>query len=188
MPLKKPNAEDVRKICSEINQIINQRFLVTTVAITMFGVMVAWMLPKSTPNPGDSVGGITFALAVVLSLLLSSLYLWSHWLKQTLRIFTTYLIETDASNWEIDWLSFRQASHFTYTKSHTIMFLFLNIVACLSPFLFAGFFSLKVEPVFGAIFCGIVGATTTIMMYFIGFHGLFDSERDAANRWKTLNK
>jgi hypothetical protein len=188
MPLRKPNTEDVRKIHSEINQIINQRFLVTTAAITIFGIMIALMLPKSTPNPGDSVGGIMFALAALLSLLLSSLYLLSHVLKQTLRIFTTYLAETETSNWEIDWSAFRHEGHFTYTKGHTIMFLFLNIVAVLSPFIFAGCFSLKVEPVSGAILCVLIGATTTIIIYFMGFHHLFDSEPKAADRWKKLNQ
>jgi hypothetical protein len=187
MPLKGPNAEDLRKVSSEINQIVNQRFLITTLAITMFGVMIAWMIPKTTPILGDPIGGITFALAMLLSLLLCGLYLWSHFLKRTLRVFTTYLIETNSSNWEIDWQSFRQESHFTYTKAQTIVFLLLNVVAFVYPFLFSSIFSLKVEPVSGAIFCAMTGTITTIMMYLIGFHGLFDSENKAASRWRALN-
>ena len=67
MPLKKPNSEDVIKINSEINQIVNQRFVITTTAITVFGVMIAWMFPKSAPNPGDSIGSGTFLLSGLLS-------------------------------------------------------------------------------------------------------------------------
>jgi hypothetical protein len=40
MPLKKPNADDVRKMV-QVNQIVDQRFLITTLAITMFGVITA---------------------------------------------------------------------------------------------------------------------------------------------------
>jgi hypothetical protein len=188
MPLKKPNPDDVRKIGLEINQIVNQRFLITTLAITMFGVMIAWMIPKTTPTQGDPIGGITFSLAILLSLLLFALYLWSHFLKQMLRIFTTYLIETESSNWEIDWQAFRKTPHFTYTKIQTILFLLLNVVACVSPFMFSAIFSLKPEPLSGAVFCGIVGAITTTVIYLIGFHKVFDSEINTADSWKSLNR
>jgi hypothetical protein len=188
MPLKKPNADDVRKIGLEINQIVNQRFLITTLAITMFGVIIAWMIPKTAPTPGDAIGGITFALAILLSLLLFVLYLWSHFLKHTMRIFTSYLMETESSNWEIDWTAYRDRGYFTYTKTQTIIFLLLNVVAFISPLLFAEIFALKLEPVGGLIFCLGVGIVTEAVMYFMGFHSAFDSERRAVDAWKMLNR
>jgi hypothetical protein len=187
MPLKKPNDEDKRKIASEINQIVHQRFLVTTVSITMFGVVIAWMLPKLETNPGDPVGGFTFALAMVLSLLLFALYLWSQWLKQMLRIFTTYLVETQSSNWELDWMTYRDGSYYGYTKAHTIVFLFLDVIAFLFPFLVAAIFSFKLEPVGGAISCAVV-VITALLIYLMGFQELFDFEKKAAGRWKALNQ
>jgi hypothetical protein len=41
MALKGPDPDDVRKLHAEINQIVNQRFLITTLSITVFGVLIA---------------------------------------------------------------------------------------------------------------------------------------------------
>ena len=169
MPLKKPNSEDVIKINSEITQIVNQRFLITTTAITVFGVMIAWMFPKSAPNPGDSVGSGTFLLSGLLLVVLFMLYLSSHFLKRTLRFFTTYLIVTDSSNWEVAWRSFREKGHFAYTKDQTVLFLILNLIASAFPFIFAAVSSLKIKPVWAAIGCIFIWAITTIFMCLMGF-------------------
>jgi hypothetical protein len=99
------------------------------------------MLSKATPTPGDAIGGITFALAILFSLLLFGLYLWNHFLKHVLRIFTTYIVETD--NWEIDWLVLRNGGYFTYTKAQTIIVLLLNVIGVISSFLIVEILLLK---------------------------------------------
>jgi len=68
MSLKEPNNEDMRKVHGEINQIVNQRFLITTLAITMFGVIGAWMIPESTQKVGYEIPAFTFAASILLIL------------------------------------------------------------------------------------------------------------------------
>jgi hypothetical protein len=69
MPLKGPNGEDERKLHAEINQIVNQRFILTTLALTIFGILIVLMVPKDTPISGAN-GEFPFAVSVILSLLL----------------------------------------------------------------------------------------------------------------------
>src|SRR4051812_47229350 len=91
MSLKGPTKEDLVKIHEEINQINNQRFIITTLSITVFGVTLAWIVPQTKP-PVTDIGPFEFLVAIILSILLFGMYLWSHFLRGFLRIYTTYLI------------------------------------------------------------------------------------------------
>ena len=73
--LQGPSTED-RKLHSEVNQIVNQRFQLATIAITIFGVVVAWLLPRQTPVAGTPLGAFTFAVPYFFSsfCLLSSFF------------------------------------------------------------------------------------------------------------------
>jgi plastocyanin domain-containing protein len=42
--IPKPCDNDITKLHSEINQYINQRLVVTTNAITLFGVVIGWIV------------------------------------------------------------------------------------------------------------------------------------------------
>jgi hypothetical protein len=87
MSLKGPTPEDERKLHAEINQIGNQRFLLTTLSLTLFGVLTAWMVPKESVHDTD-IGAFPFAISIILSILLFAIYFWSHLLKNTMRVFT----------------------------------------------------------------------------------------------------
>jgi hypothetical protein len=89
MPLLPPSPEDQRKIHAEITQIVNQRLQLTTFAITLFGVIGAWLIPKSSPPKGSDLGDFTFAATDLLITLLFAIYVYSHVLKGMLRVFTT---------------------------------------------------------------------------------------------------
>jgi hypothetical protein len=39
MSLTGPTTEDIRKIHAEVNQLVNQRFLLTTLGITVYGLV-----------------------------------------------------------------------------------------------------------------------------------------------------
>jgi hypothetical protein len=188
MPLKGPNNEDLRKIHAEINQLANQRFLLVTLAITLFGVATAWLIPKQAPNAGDNIGGLTFAVAILLSSLFFALYLLNHFLKGMQRVCTAYLVETKASGWEIDWEEFRQEPHYGYTKPQTLIFLILNGISTGFPFILASIYSLKLEPIQGFILCLILGIVVELLIYLMGFHGLFELHSGAAGRWARINK
>lgn len=188
MSLQKPNQEDQRKIHAEINQIINQRFLLITIAITVFGFATTWMLPEKIPNKNDPIGGLACTGAIIFSIILFVLYFVSHNLKNTQRIFSTYLLVTKASGWEQDWKEFREEKYFAYRKPQTIVFLILNAVITAFPFILAFIYSLKFEPIIGLLACGITGSFIELLILLMGFCDLFDSENKTESRWERLNR
>ncbi len=163
MSLKGPTTEDERKLHAEINQIVNQRFLLTTLALTLFGVLTAWMVPKESHDQADTaIGVFPFAISIVLSTLLFSIYLWSHLLKNTMRVFTSYLAVSGKSNWEIDWREFRKERYSAHTVPQTIMFIILVGMSVIFPFGLSGVFHLNITssvlvPATAAVFIGLIG-------------------------------
>src|SRR5262249_36741212 len=97
MPLKGPTTADVTKLHSEIIQFGNQRFILTTLAITSFGVLTAWMIPKDGANA--DIGDFPFAISIVASILLFAIYFWSYRLRQSESLLARYLVETAQSGW-----------------------------------------------------------------------------------------
>lgn len=187
MALKGPNAEDLRKIHSEVNQITNQRFLVMTLAITVFGVITAWLLPKSTPMAGQPVGAPVWVISVIHCLLLFALFFLQTLLKNTLRLFTTYLVVMEASPWEMDWKTFRgHRTYAAYGKPMTLVFLLLSIFAGFMPFLLAVAYELTLFPP-AAMWVHIVIASLTVLLIFaIGFGGWLDNEKKVEDQWMAL--
>ena len=187
MALRGPNPEDQRKLHAEINQIGNQRFLLTTLALTSFGLLIAWMVPRPFPSPGNDLGAFPFAISTILSLLLFGIYIWSHLLKNTLRIFTSYLVDASASQWEMDLIEFRLQPYFAHTSPQSLVFLFLNLIGVLFPFLLAAIFSLTISSAVGVGVSVSVGLMTELIIYLMGVKGLFDAEATIVKRWRTLN-
>jgi len=186
VPLSKPTPEDIKKIHAEVNQIVNQRFLLITIAITVFGVVTAWIVPRTPPAPGSDVGGFVFVITMVLSTLLFSLFLLGHLLKGMLRVFTTYLAVTDSSNWEKDWKQFRQSPYLAYTKPQTIVFLILNALATGFPCILARVYSLHLAPCIGLVTSLGWGVLTEFLMFGMGLLNWWDRERRAEQQWKSL--
>ena len=95
MPLNKPTTEDSQKLHSEINQLVNQRFVLTTLAVTIFGAFTAWQIQ-------NAAGAATYAtttwwFAGLLQVLMFLLFLLGHFQTCMLRTITTYLDVTGAS-------------------------------------------------------------------------------------------
>ena len=178
-------SEDVRKIHAEINQIVNQRHLLTTVAVTVFGGLTAWLLPKyAGVDSGDSGAPETpYMAATIILLLLGLLYGVSHGLKRTLRIFTTYLEVFELSSWEDHWRQYRKKGHYVaYTKVQTRFFLILALLlvvisAVVQPLAFESW-TLWLELGVFLVYCTIVSG--------IGFRDWWDHENDVRNRWKEI--
>jgi len=195
MPLKKPTDEDIRKINAETSQIVHQRFLITTIAITLFGVMTAFLIPNSPPTVGTDVGAFTCACSTLISLLLFTLFLVSHLLRSMLRTFTTYLIITRKSNWEYDWEIYRKANikegrwvYLGYTKPLSFIFIVLSIITTFYPFIFSIAYSLKLNPLFGFGLNLSFGLICIILIAGMGFLGWWDPEPKAKARWEELDK
>ena len=98
--------EDQRKLHAEVNQILNQRFLLTTAAITVFGVFSSWMIPKNPLQNPAVLDKLVFAGAALLHLFLWLLFLWNRFLAALQSYITIYLALTGASKWEADWKKF----------------------------------------------------------------------------------
>ncbi len=196
MVLKRPNREDKQKIHSEVNQIVNQRLLLTTLAVTIFGAMVAWLIPRipltqSVPVGGQSVpvGVYVYITSLLLTVVLFALFLLMHHLTCMLRLFTTYLDETDASNWEKDWSSYRDKfSYLGYTKSQSLVFLLLGSLSTGFPFLLWVVYPFTLEPKAGAVVNAIIGILYVVFVSGMGLCGWFAKENDMRCRWKELNQ
>ncbi len=189
MPLKGPNPEDTRKLHAEINQIVNQRFLLTTLAITVFGVMAAWLIPKTTPSPKSDVGLFTIAGSTLLTFLLGALYLFNHFfLKGMLRLYTSYLLVTESSGWESDWETYRNnfKGYLGYTKGQAFVFLLLGVISTVFPFLIALGYSLSLYPCDWLYIHVAVGVIYFLFVLFTGIFGRLDPEKKATERWKKL--
>ncbi len=129
-----PNAEDIHKLHLEVTQIVNQRLLVTTFAVTVFGAIVAWSFQKTDALSGKAQ---PFVASAVLNLVLGAL-LWLHSrLMLTARTLTTYLEVTGASGWEKDWAAYRNPEnkfkYEGYTKPQMLIFAVLGLLGVFFP-------------------------------------------------------
>jgi hypothetical protein len=178
--------EDVRKLHNEINQIVNQRFLLGTAAVTVFGVVAAWIIPKSPPAPGESIGTLAYAVTVLLIILLFALFLLSQLLKNVLRTYSAYLLVGNLSKWEKDWKTYREGGHFTYTKAMTIVFLLLGILTTFFPVGIGVIYSLKFESEIGFWIILVLGFLYAIFVIGMGLLGWFDHEEAIEQRWRGV--
>lgn len=130
-------SEDVRKLHAEVNQIINQRYLLTTLAVTIFGGVTVWLIPRQGPATAGSGtdAGTLYLIGPLLLILLGLFYTVSHTLKVPMRTITTYLEVFKLSDWEKHWKKYREDGYIAYTSIQTWFFLalgFLVMVVSLS--------------------------------------------------------
>lgn len=184
---REPNPEDLRKLHAEVNQITNQRFLVTTSALALFGVVGGWLIPRSQVEASGRVSDFTCLMCAALILFLLILFWYSQQLKRMLRVITTYLDVFGDSAWEQHWAAFRaKQRHFAYTKAQAIVFLVLGGLALVYPRALEAAFSLRLEPTpsywallsLGGLYLGIVVVW--------GIFSWFDNEKAARNAWGEI--
>jgi hypothetical protein len=186
MSLKGPNDADVQKINDEINQMVNQRHLVTTLAITLVGAGGAWLIPKNIPSSGSNLDAFTFAGSILLLLLLSILYLYTFILRRMIGIFTTYLIVMNSSNWQYDWKNWQRNNKQHYlgnTTAITSVFLGLGILSILYPVIFAIVYSLKFASQIGFLANIVIGL---VYLSSVVITGWWDNETWAKESWEEL--
>ncbi len=192
MKLKGPNKADKAKLHLEVNQLVNQRFLLTTLAVTIFGVMVAWTLPEPSVNDvktsGSPIGAYRLSLTALLQVTLFLIFLLGHNLSKMLRILTTYLEVTKKSNWERDWCRYRTSPYMGYTKPQSIVFLALGVFTTSIPLLLPLVFPFVLEPLPGVLAVLALGVIYLVLVGGMGFRGWFSSERAIRSRWVALKK
>ncbi|QGM97624.1 hypothetical protein [Methylocystis parvus] len=126
----KGNAEDGRKLFSEINQLQNQQFTICTASITLVGAYLALVMPKP---PYDTICGDAKYLAMVSCssagaiVVLMLLFLWHNAIAHIVAVISSYLEVCQLSDWERDIHSFRRNNSFpSRTRISTYLFLALG--------------------------------------------------------------
>jgi len=187
MALLGPDDNDRRKIHAEITQIVNQRLTLTTLGLTVFGVVIAWIIPKETPLRGSPMGVLPFIISTLLIVLLSVLFILNHSLKQMLRTLSTYMDASNASNWEKDWAAYRvKYSYIGYTKPQGIIFLFLGAFTTVFPFILKFAYGLKIDRIEVTIISTFIGFVYFFFVCMMSYHGWFSKEKDLFTNWKNL--
>jgi len=189
---EKPTLEDVKKIHDEINQIVNQRFLITTAVISIFGVVAALLVRE---NLNDF---LVFFVSFLLASLTFMLYIFSYTLKRTLRIFSTYLNVTGSSIWEQQWEDYRDYEKrnentitWAYSKGHTIVFMLLGGFSIALPFVITGvrnpnIYKIELSIVIGLIIFLIINIFYLVIECYIGFRSKWDNEDKLKTKWRLV--
>lgn len=187
MPLLGPNTHDLQKLHSEVTQIVNQRLLITTLSVTVFGGGIAWFIARDVPSEPTPTGGFIYMAALLLTLVLFLLFLLNHHLTGMLRLMTTYLDEMETSNWERDWKAYRDSFfYWGYTKPQTMVFLFLGLISSMLPFLLIITCPFTVEPIYGAGICLAAAFFYLIVVSGMGWRGWFANEEKFRRHWRRL--
>ncbi|MBA3030226.1 MAG: hypothetical protein FP814_02510 [Desulfobacterium sp.] len=181
------DSEEKRKLHSEINQLVNQRFVLNGAAITLFGVITAWAIPKNQSLPDPNAAKLAFTASILLIILLFALYLVSHLARLTTRTLTTYLIVRGESQWECDWKNYRdKKSYIAYTKSQTLLFLVLGFLSTIAPLIFLSIFKITLNPKEALYALVLFELLYTVFVAGMGFGNWFYPEQDIENRWNEV--
>jgi hypothetical protein len=119
-------AEELRKLNTEMLQLDNQRFLLTTTAVILFGTVTGWvtttLLRREAPslgeipqieNPDPNIDPATYlpvASTALLCTVLLVLFYYQASLALTIRWLAAYHM-LQGSRWEWTWYAFRQQKH-----------------------------------------------------------------------------
>ncbi len=126
------SAEDQRRLHAEINQLLNQRFVVTTTAITVFGAFCALMLPKDGAGQQGAALMLFWGAGFLLAFLFA-LFLWNRMLTYSQATLARYLLLKKGSTWESDWDKFSKGKLPATATLQTAVFLFLGLLTFLWP-------------------------------------------------------
>ena len=133
MTLRGPGPDDVRRLHAEINQILNQQHLITAAAITTFGVVLAWLMPRGGAEFGTGSPLYVLLGSFLLLFLLLLLFLWTDGLTGIVRTYSAYLA-LHQSGWEEDWQRYRKRFfHMGYSRIQGSVFVALGILAAIFP-------------------------------------------------------
>ncbi len=130
--------EDLRKIHAEVNQIVNQRFNLTTLSLVVLGAFSGLLTPTLVQPTLSASQKVLLSEAVsVIEMTVFALLLWYFsTLSGMLRVFTTYLRSRKFSIWEADWAQYRENYHryyHAYETSGVVILGLCGIVAWIYP-------------------------------------------------------
>jgi hypothetical protein len=173
------NKEEYGKISSEINQVVNQRFIISTFTITIFGVFSAWVISKDFEGKQELI----LLSSVIIMLILVALFYYSLSLKRYIRTLTSYMVVNFNSDWERQWYLFRQTNKTkAYSNIQSIIFLLLgtiNILITLTIIPLTDFNSSIISVLFLSISIIYIG-----FILLIGFRDKKRFEKELIIKWK----
>jgi hypothetical protein len=127
---------DLRKLHSEVTQIVSQRFNLTTIAVLAFAAICGWAtsaIGRDKPITPDFVALVALLVLVVLA----ALFVYFTLLLGMMRIFTVYMTEKYESPWETDWKEYRtlpnSRTYWGYSKAGTFVFQILGALSIIFP-------------------------------------------------------
>lgn len=121
----KPTENDISKIGAELLQLMNQRFVMANIAITFLVSFMAWTMSRKVTEVNDII--TNSIAAIVLSCVIFVIYIISRNIHKSIRIFSTYLVVSESSNWEIHFKKYREK----FGKNGGLPNAFVYIFPCL---------------------------------------------------------
>lgn len=109
--------EDIKKIHAEINQISNQRFILNTLAVTVFGAVISLGINKLIIDKSQQAYDFACLLSVLLNAALITIFNFNYHLGTMLCTYATYLVVKYNSDWEMDWKKYRAYSEIAQQDS-----------------------------------------------------------------------
>lgn len=188
MPLLGPTPQDLDKLQKEATQIVHQKFLLTTAAITVFAVLSSSLIGSQMGAPTSSLGWQAFLAPILLNSTLLALFFASTILSGMLRVITAYLAETKASHWELDWHAYRRLGHIGYTRAYAVVYLYLALASSSYPFVFALIREVELKPKMGLIAHVAISGLTIASIVAQGLLGRPDLEANPEQKWRSLNR
>jgi len=184
--IKKRNltSEDQSKINSEVNQILNQRFTLSTATFTIFAAFSA-VLIQFRPAKG-AVEVYVLGITAVILALIGLFFAQSYFLRQLHRTYGTYLRLAGGSTWETDFNSYRTLGYFAYTKAETILYAVVTVVATSYPFFIAFLDGRDLSLIAATSMLLTSGIFLVIFMLGVGFFNWFDRGIEVAAKWSHV--
>ncbi len=131
-------AEDVRKIHAEINQILHQRFLLVTTAVGVFGAFSAFVISAfkhaAQATTSDTAMWFIFLSGMFMLAFFSLLFFLNLTLLKNQNILSTYLRLANLSCWEQRINSFYKDG-VAGTRLYYILYILFGLLAMSWPFL-----------------------------------------------------
>ena len=184
------STEDQRKLYAEINQLLNQRFLLTTTAITVFGAFSTFMIPKDLNQGSTIVGHIILGGTGYLLLFLLLLFLWNQFLANLQLTLACYLILKHESEWEKDWEKYNHKAPLSTKLRSTIpvdiiVFSILGALSTFWPFAIAIALGMHLETSWVLFFLAIAVLYFALVLGF-GILRWFRSRAFIKARWQRV--
>ncbi|HRN80942.1 MAG TPA: hypothetical protein PK667_03150 [Nitrosomonas europaea] len=194
--------QDRTKLHAEINQAVNQRFLLTAGGISAFVLLAKELFPELPLTCGTVYRATAVEIAMLLLLLL--LYYQSTRLRLVMRIYTTYLRAKGWSVWEDDWAALRNKPCYKQDtlhdlRGHSMVFLTLfTLVFVSTAYIAASIYYLQNQPVlpnlaetilFSILASTCIGTMCGIVWVFkTGFRENESQENKFKNAWDKIEK